>query len=253
MQRYFIEENLTPHTSWQLPPAVYHHAIKVLRTKVGTHFEIVGPNELVGEVELTAVDQKEKTAVAQVLTMRQVAVELPVSATIVCGLAKQDKAAWVVQKATELGVARIIFVPTQYAIAKWHPKKVAAKLTRLQTIAQNAAEQAHRTHVPQVTYLPSVAEVAQLQADVKLVAYEESAKQGEMTQFAQAVATLKKLPEGSRVIGFFGPEGGISPAEVAQLQQAGFKLCGLGPRILRTETAPLYWLSALSAALELGC
>ena len=81
------------------------------------------------------------------------------------------------------------------------------------------------------------------------MAYEESAKQSEGSQFATA---LKKLKPGEKVLLVFGPEGGLSEKEIAKLSEAGFVLCALGPRILRTETAPLYALSAISYQLELN-
>lgn len=87
------------------------------------------------------------------------------------------------------------------------------------------------------------------QFDLILVAYEESAKTGEHSAFANA---LQQIEANSKVLLIFGPEGGISSDEIAAYQKAGGLLVGLGPRILRTETAPLYALSAISYALELN-
>ena len=83
---------------------------------------------------------------------------------------------------------------------------------------------------------------------MKLIAYEDSAKQGEKSVLAEV---LSKLKISSQLMVVFGPEGGLAENEVKQLIQNGFKACGLGPRILRTETAPLYLLSAVSYQLEL--
>lgn len=65
---------------------------------------------------------------------------------------------------------------------------------------------------------------------------------------ARELATVEK---GQKLLFVFGPEGGISPAEIQTFEQAGAVTVGLGPRIMRTETAPLYALSAVSYALEL--
>lgn len=62
---------------------------------------------------------------------------------------------------------------------------------------------------------------------------------------------LKEVKPGAKLLFIFGPEGGISPAEITQFEAAGAIKVGLGPRIMRTETAPLYALSAISYALEL--
>ena len=84
--------------------------------------------------------------------------------------------------------------------------------------------------------------------DKILVAYEESAKQGEKSQLVQS---FQALQPGQRVLAIFGPEGGITPKEIEIFTQAGAFLCGLGPRILRCETAPLYLLGAASYQFEL--
>ncbi len=81
-----------------------------------------------------------------------------------------------------------------------------------------------------------------------MIAYEESAKQGEQ---AQLVQTFQQLTSGQKLLVVFGPEGGLTQKEIENFQEAGGKLCGLGPRILRTETAPFYLLSAASFYYEL--
>ena len=84
--------------------------------------------------------------------------------------------------------------------------------------------------------------------DIKLVAYEEVSRQGETKNLVKSLQSLKK---GGSVLVVFGPEGGLTDEEVEKLLECGFISCGLGPRILRTETAPLYLLSAVSYQLEL--
>ena len=81
-----------------------------------------------------------------------------------------------------------------------------------------------------------------------MVAYEESAKDGESAALVQAVSGLEKEVNYSFI---FGPEGGLSPAEIESFEAKGAVLAGLGPRILRAETAPLYALSAVSVVTEL--
>jgi len=83
--------------------------------------------------------------------------------------------------------------------------------------------------------------------DTVIVAYEEEARQGDRTRFAEI---LKSLYDKDSVLIIFGPEGGISEREVAALKSAGAIFTSLGPRILRTETAPLYALAAISCEFE---
>ena len=83
---------------------------------------------------------------------------------------------------------------------------------------------------------------------VKWDGYEESAKEGETAVLARELSQVKA---GEKILFIFGPEGGISPEEIAAFEEKGGLKIGLGPRIMRAETAPLYALSSVSYALEL--
>ncbi|MCM0599027.1 16S rRNA (uracil(1498)-N(3))-methyltransferase [Periweissella fabalis] len=244
MQRYFLKANV--EANFTLDEETYHHFVTVLRAKEGTKAEFVQPNQSVVIASLaTVADGIATMNVVDTLTSN---VELPIDTTIVCGLPKGDKAELIVQKATELGVNQVIFVQTAWSVAKWNDK-AAKKIARLQKIAAGAAEQSHRTRVPAIKYLASLTEVAVMPFDHKMIAYEEAAKTGEQAQLAQTLAAIE--PQQS-ICAVFGPEGGIAPQEIETLTANGFTVAALGPRILRAETAPLYWLSAISFALELA-
>ncbi|CAH0415832.1 16S rRNA (uracil(1498)-N(3))-methyltransferase [Periweissella fabaria] len=244
MQRYFLNDNV--NTTFTLDDETYHHFVTVLRAKEGTKAEFVQPNQTVVIASLaTVVDGMATMNVVDTLTSN---VELPVDTTIVCGLPKGDKAELIVQKATELGVNQVIFVQTAWSVAKWNDK-AAKKIARLQKIAAGAAEQSHRTRVPVINYLASLTDVTALAFDHKMIAYEEAAKTGEQAQLAQ---TLARIEPQQSICAVFGPEGGIAPQEIEKLTANGYVVTALGPRILRAETAPLYWLSAISFALELA-
>ncbi len=241
MNRFFTHHTLTPGTDVALEPEIQKHAVKVLRLAEGAQLEVADPNGHAYEAQIVATSPL-KVRLGAAITRR---VELPLAVTLVCGVGKGDKADWIVQKATELGATTILFANTQWGTARWHADKVAKKLARLQAIAVGAAEQSHRDLVPTVGFT-SLADLTLEEGQVGLVAYEEAAKQGEA---AQLIKTLRAQPK--QLVAVFGPEGGLSPEEVAILGDRGFKPAGLGPRIMRTETAPLYLLSAVSAWLEL--
>lgn len=171
--------------------------------------------------------------------------------TIASGYPKGDKLEWIVQKGTELGAHAFIGFPAKTSVVKWDAKKRKKRQERLIKIAQEAAEQSHRQIAPQVELLDTEKELfTQLSDyDVILVAYEESAKQGELANLAKV---LNSVAAGSRILAIFGPEGGLMAEEINQFVDAGAIICGLGPRILRTETAPLYLLSAASYHWELN-
>ena len=177
-------------------------------------------------------------------------VEMPVSVTIASGFPKGDKLEFITQKVTELGASQIWAFPADWSVAKWDGKKLGKKVEKLEKIALGAAEQSKRNFVPSIELFERKSDfLAQLdQFDRVVVAYEESAKEGESAALIQAVAGLEK---GAKLLFIFGPEGGLSPAEIESFEAKGAVLAGLGPRILRAETAPLYSLSAISVLLEL--
>ncbi|WDF83773.1 16S rRNA (uracil(1498)-N(3))-methyltransferase [Lacticaseibacillus pabuli] len=242
MQRYFASSELHVDDSFTLDTATRRHAATVLRMQPGDQFELADSRGKVFTSTITDLDPL-TVHVDEDITRD---VELPVDVTIVCGVAKSQKAELITQKATELGVSRVVFANSQWGTARWEATRMRRKLERLQLIARGAAEQSHRNKIPQVDFLPKLTDAKKILADAKLIAYEESAKQGEAGQLIQ---TLSAHPRSLVVV--FGPEGGIAPTEIEQLTAAGFKNAALGPRILRTETAPLYLLSAISALTEL--
>ncbi len=244
MQRYFTNQEIK--TEYKLDATTYHHAVVVLRMKVGSQFELVDAKQTVYLMELSELANKE--AKAKVISKLDSQVELPLAISIACGLSKGDKAEWIVQKGTELGASEFIFFKGDYSVAKWDQKKAKKKVDRLQKIAQGAAKQSHRTKIPTVRYVESLKELTTFEG-AKFLAYEEAAKQGETKALVKLTRELRTKAQ--PLLAVFGPEGGISPAEVTLTKQAGFVLGGLGPRILRAETAPLYLLASLSYALEL--
>ncbi|WP_313167846.1 16S rRNA (uracil(1498)-N(3))-methyltransferase [Streptococcus parasuis] len=177
-------------------------------------------------------------------------VELPVSVTIATGFPKGDKLEFVAQKATELGMAALWAFPADWSVVKWDGKKLGKKAEKLEKIAQGAAEQSKRNRIPAIRLFEKKTDfLAQLAGfDQIILAYEEAAKEGEQ---ANLVKALSGLETGQSVLVIVGPEGGVSPEEVAAFEGAGAVKTGLGPRILRAETAPLYALSAISYATEL--
>ncbi|WP_282801097.1 RsmE family RNA methyltransferase [Secundilactobacillus kimchicus] len=244
MQRYFLPETLSVGQLIQLDADTQHHWVQVLRGKPGDQAEAVDAAEQLVLLTLTSATTAE---VSQALENN---VELPIEVTVVAGLPKQDKAEWIVQKATEMGAFDVVFFAADWSVAKWPATKVPKKLDRLTKIAKGAAQQSHRTHIPVVRFATKLTSaVAAVNADTVVVAYEEAAKKGEDS----ALYKLLTGPDFPRkLVVVFGPEGGISPAEIERLQaDFGATLAGLGPRILRTETAPLYFLAAVSTLTEL--
>lgn len=247
MQRYFLT-NEQDEQNIIFSKEDIHHIRRVMRMKEGDHVYAVFPDgraavAVLSSVTDTSVSAKVEEWLAQ-------SPELPVEVVLACGLVKGDKFDYIIQKGTELGAAGFVPFEAERSIVKWDLKKGAKKIERWQKIAKEAAEQSHRNRIPAVAEPMSVTQIIEhgTMFDVKLFAYEETAKSGEMPAFYEAVSGLAS---GGRMLAVTGPEGGFSEKEAAQLRGAGFIPCALGPRILRAETAPLYVLSAVSFYLEL--
>lgn len=247
MQRYFVNQNVPDTGMVKLPREVAHHFITVMRAKLGSRCELVFNNHHAYLTELANPNS------AQVKIIEKLASdpELPLDITIACGLPKtKDKPEIIVQKGTELGAAHFIFFESARSISHWNNNRANKKIVRLQKIAKGAAEQSHRNVIPDVHYVTNLTKLLeQCQVDCRVVAWEESAKEGETSRLARL---LLQTSAHQKWLAIFGPEGGLSQAEIEQMKSSGVVPVGLGPRILRAETAPLYFLSAVSFAIELS-
>lgn len=248
MQRYFMNQSYDDKPAYYLEDSDYHHAAHVMRMKIGEHCFLSFDNEVAIIAELTEISENQM--IFKEVSKESHQKEMPYNVSIACAYTKGDKLEFVAQKATELGMAELVGFPGKTSVAKWDEKKLAKKIPRFEKILKEAAEQSHRQKVPTVRLFSTFKEFIQTLAhyDKILVAYEESAKIGETKSFVKAI---QEVEEGDKLLIIFGPEGGISPDEIKLFEEYQSVLCGLGPRILRAETAPLYALSAMSYQWEL--
>lgn len=248
MQRYFV-----PRDNWRDDRVIItgedaKHILKVMRMQDGDQIicsDNGGRTSLCEIVELGG-----DTVEVLVLKDVETQAEMPVFVTIAQGLPKGDKLEYIVQKGTELGAVSFFPFAADRSVVKWDEKKAAKKQERLEKIAKEAAEQSHRSRVPEILKPGSFSDLLKMaeQYNIKIVAFEEEAKQQETSRFASVLHSASRKDS---ILCVIGPEGGISEKEAISLREHGFVLCGLGPRILRTETAPLYMLSAISYHFEL--
>lgn len=248
MQRYFLQRDAFKTDTVELPQDVVHHIGTVLREGPGYQMVLLDGTGVEYVCEVITIEKK--TGTAKVLEELVATTELPVDVTLAYALPKGDKVELVAQKATELGLHHLLLFESKRSVAKWDAKKAPKKVERLQKIMQEAAEQSYRAVVPTCQYVTSRHMMNALaDYDAIIIAYEESAKQGEHSGLATVVHALE---HGQRLLVIVGPEGGFDEEEVAAWMNHGARPCAFGPRILRTETAPLYVLAALSYALELN-
>ena len=173
----------------------------------------------------------------QVLSRTPSESEPTCAVTLYQGLPKADKMEWIIQKAVEIGVARIVPVQMARSVAVIN-EKAAKKAARWQKIADEAAGQSGRGILPVVEEPISFAVAAKrLAAENTVVCYECGGK-------PFATLARRDTPSLSLVV---GPEGGIDPREIAVLEEGGAAIATLGKRILRCETAPVAALAVLMA------
>lgn len=172
--------------------------------------------------------------------------ELKAKVTLVYGLPKGDKFELVIQKATELGVSNIIPYCAKRSIVQIEDKKVNSKLERWNKIVHDASMQSKRNLVPNISKPLKLKEVLDIEADIKLIAFEEDSCYGQETLFNILNVDLTN----KHIVLMVGPEGGFDNSEVNTLVENGFIRVSLGKRILRSETAAITMMSITAFMLE---
>lgn len=234
MTRFFVDPDVFDRDTIVLSGENAQHA-KVLRLKEG---EIILVCDGQGQECVCRVSQTAPETVLSVEDRRSSVSEPVVDVSVYVAFPKADKLEHVIQKATELGAREIIAFPSSRCVSRPDEKSLKKKLERWQKIALSAAQQSGRGRIPQVLVLNSFSAALSraAQSDRALLFYEN-----------EDAYTLKMALDGSyRTVSLMvGPEGGLEETEVSQAQEAGLKICSLGKRILRCETAPLCALSAV--------
>lgn len=160
-----------------------------------------------------------------------------VNVTLCAALIKSDKFEWMLQKACELGVSRIVPFTCQNSIISLDSKRMEKKLTRWTSILEAAAKQCNRHDYVELEPVQRVDTLPEFKSRCNLIAYEKEDSTKHLANF------LQNFPESVTVV--IGPEGGFTPREVEFLENNGFAPCSLGNQILRAETAACYVLSAI--------
>ncbi len=236
MTRFFVTPEEMKPDFFVLTGENAQHA-KVLRLKNGEEVLVCDGQ---GNECLCTVSDVSPGRTSLVVKKRQISeTEAAVRVSVYMAFPKADKLEHVIQKATELGAYEIVAFPSARCVSKPDDKSLKKKLERWQKIAASAAEQSGRGRIPEVLVLPSYRAALEraAQAEKAILFYENE----------QATTLHMALAEGEwRTVSLLtGPEGGLEPAEVELAMAAGLRVCTLGRRILRCETAPLCALSAV--------
>ncbi len=245
MQRYFIKEDLTNKQNLILSANDFHHLKNVMRSKNGDEITCIDIN---GQVYFGMIDDIDQGLI-KIIKKLDENNELDVEVTLIYALPKGDKFELVLQKATELGVSRIVPLLTQRCVVKTDKTKFTKKITRYEKILKEAAQQSRRNKIPQIVNVIKLNEISEYLGTYNLVAYEEKAKAGEHLVLKQC---LDKLKANDKITIIVGSEGGFDQKEIELMESMGISACSLGKRILRSETAPLYMLSIIGYVREIS-
>lgn len=234
--RFYCPIPLTAGSRIDLPNAPAHHAVRVLRLSVGDAVTLF--NGQGGETH-GVIERLDRTRVTVALqTQQAIERESSLAVTLIQALASTDKMDLVIQKAVELGVARIVPVVTERSVVRLNGERARKRLEHWHGVVIAACEQCGRNRLPEVAALAGLRQGLE---DAASAAVRWELSPG-------ATRPLRDFPKPRGEIALLvGAEGGLTPVEQAVVSAAGFVPVRLGPRVLRTETAGLAALAAIQA------
>ena len=234
--RLFTDQPLTPGDQVVLKGNVAQHLGRVLRSRSGDHIALFNGDGQEFAAQVLTVNKGEVSAEVGAAASPQT--ESPVYTTLGLCLSKGDRFDWAIQKATELGVGAIAPLQSERVDFSIPPDRMGKRIAHWQQIAISACEQCGRVKVPSITPPQSLAVwVENVSAEQKWVLHCAD------NTDASASAMTPGTPRDAALL--IGPEGGLTDQEFAAASAEGFQLLQLGPRVLRTETAPAAALSVL--------
>ena len=215
-----------------MPEGAARHLARVLRMGEGAPVRLFDGQGR--EASAVLIESGRKRVVARIEAVEAGIGESPLCVHLGQAISKGDRMDYAIQKAVELGVAAITPLYTEHGDVRLKEDRESKKLAHWQAVAVSACEQCGRATVPPVHHPRALADwLAERDEALRLVLHPATDRALAREMAPPSVALL------------IGPEGGLSGAEVDAAQAADFSLISLGPRILRTETAPVVALSLL--------
>lgn len=241
MPRFFVDSSFETGDVLALPDEVARH-IQVLRLQTGDALTLF--NGRGGQFTARLVEVGRRNALVEVGAFEAMDAEPPYRITLAQGVAGGDKMDWLVEKAIELGVTRIVPLVTARGVVRLSPERAGRRHTHWLGIARAACEQCGRNRLPDID--PAGDLTKWLDA---LPSPDGSGAPRYMLspRGATAFDALPNTAPQGEVNLLIGPEGGLAPDEEEAAIAHGFTPLSLGPRILRTETAGMAVLAALAA------
>ena len=232
--RIYTGQELLGNANIALEPGPSQHIARALRMRVGETVTLFNGEGGEYPARVAAVDKK----TVRVTTESHQAIELESDLDIHLGIAisRGDRMDWVVQKATELGVHTITPLFTERTEVKLAGDRADKKIRHWQQITIGACEQCGRNRLPVINHLQDINRwLNATAAERKFVLHHRAVSIGAASDRPDSIALL------------IGPEGGLSTSEINNAESAGYQSLQLGPRVLRTETAPLAAIAILQA------
>jgi len=234
LTRVHVDADLRSGSRLTVEGSAGNHIARVLRLRAGDTLTLF--NGRGGEYGGSIDDIRRDTVLVSVLEHREVERESALQLVLAQGISRGERMDWVVQKATELGVARIVPVFTERSVVHLDDKQASRKLQHWRSIAIAACEQCGRNRVPEIGQPLGLYDLLQ----------QRSSNQTALLLSPGAQLRLTDIPAAdSGAIVLIGPEGGLADVEQEAAIRSGYRPVRLGPRVLRTETAAVCALTLL--------
>lgn len=237
MQQFFVLETIELENEIKLNKDTAYQCIHVLRYQNGKIIRCVDQN---GVVALCSIRIDKDDVFAQANEILNNDSEMRIKVTLIQALIRKERWEYLLQKATELGIYRIVPIELKRNIVRWDANDSKNKHDRYQKIMIEAAEQSKRSYIPKLDSIIKINEIEKYKSDINIVAYENEVK----------THLRNHIRKDASVTIVCGPEGGFEESEIDYLITKGFISVSLGKRILRAETAGLYILSGIDFMFE---
>lgn len=234
--RVFTDQPLTTGKKVTLDTIASRHLATVLRLKAGDPISLF--NGQGGEFLATLNECNSKQVTASITDFTDTERESPLHIHLGIGMSRGDRMDWIIQKATEVGVTEISPLYTERTEVKLKGDRAEKKLRHWQQVSISACEQSYRNRVPVIHPPITVNQwLSSVEAEKKLVLHHRS---------QHSISELGEQQTASAAL-LIGPEGGLSTDEIKRAEAHCFMPLTLGPRVLRTETAPVVAISILQS------
>ena len=232
--RIYTEQTLAKGSALELEPGPSLHVARAMRMRAGDSLTLF--NGRGGEYTATINTVGKKTVSIDIGDYLDPETESPLAIHLGFALSRGDRMDWVIQKATELGVQSLRPLLTERTEVKLKGERADKKNLHWQQIAIAACEQCGRNKIPEIKPIQSLSDwIESAEADRKFVLHHRALAQEGGSESPASIVLLT------------GPEGGLSQGEISLAENAGYQALRLGPRVMRTETAPLAAMAILQS------